>query len=189
MNLTPFIIAGMAFAGFAHASAPMQTFGEPLNLADVELEEIYSNDFSGDDAIDFEKAFISDGKRSRLPDPTAEWVAEGYGGAEVCEGRLHVAPMSFDGCGVRTTDSSQEPSHMVVWNKNRFPADMMFEFTVNHHGSDNGLTLVFFAAMGLEGQEHFVNGTQGIQCQHTQRGRAVDEQIVPIMLVFGQPIA
>ena len=44
---------------------------------------------------------------------------------------------------------------MVVWNKNRFPADVMFEFTVNHHGSDNGLTLVFFAADGVEGQDIF----------------------------------
>ena len=44
---------------------------------------------------------------------------------------------------------------MVVWNKYRFPADMMFEFTVNHHGSDDGLTLVFFAAEGLGGQGIF----------------------------------
>ncbi len=44
---------------------------------------------------------------------------------------------------------------MVVWTKNRFPADAMFEFTVNHHGSDNGLTLVFFAAEGAEGQDIF----------------------------------
>ena len=44
---------------------------------------------------------------------------------------------------------------MVVWNRRRFPADMLFEFTVNHHGSDDGLTLVFLAATGLEGQGIF----------------------------------
>jgi hypothetical protein len=44
---------------------------------------------------------------------------------------------------------------MVVWNKSRFPADMMFEFTVNHHGSNDGLTLVFLAAEGQQGQDIF----------------------------------
>jgi len=44
---------------------------------------------------------------------------------------------------------------MVVWNKNRFPSDMLFEFTINHRGSDIGLTLVFFAAEGLQGENVF----------------------------------
>ena len=44
---------------------------------------------------------------------------------------------------------------MVIWNKNQYRGDMMFEFTVNHHGSDNGLTLVFFAATGMEGEDIF----------------------------------
>ena len=47
---------------------------------------------------------------------------------------------------------------MVVWNTNRFPADLLFEFTVNHHGSNDGLTLVFFAAEGLQGQDIFDPG-------------------------------
>jgi hypothetical protein len=66
-----------------------------------------------------------------------------------------VAPVAFSACGERAVADGQEPSHMVVWNNNRFPPDMLFEFTVNHHGSDDGLTLVFFAAEGLEGQDVF----------------------------------
>ena len=132
-----------------------EVVGSPLNLEAVEVELVYSNDFSGFDEIDFESSFVEDEKRTRLPDPTAEWIAEGWGGAEVCDSRLWVAPAPFTSCGERGELPEQGPSHMVVWNKTRFPADMMFEFTVNHHGSENGLTLVFFAAEGEEGQEIF----------------------------------
>ena len=132
-----------------------QQIGSALNLVNVELKLIYSNDFSGDEKIDFETAFVANGKRTNLPDPQAGWVAEGRGGAEVCGGRLWVAPAVFKACGERAENPDQGPSHMVVWNKSRFPADMMFEFTVNHHGSDDGLTLVFFAAAGLEDKDIF----------------------------------
>jgi len=134
---------------------PVQQVGAELEIASLDIELIYSNDFSGDDKIDFETSFVEDGKRKRLPDAEAEWIAEGWGGANVCDGKLRVAPAAFETCGERMQSSANEPSHMVVWNKNRFPADMMFEFTVNHHGSDDGLTLVFFAAQGVEGQDIF----------------------------------
>jgi len=148
--------AGLLIVGcLAQAQNHAQQIGSPLNLANAEFELIYSNDFTGDDRIDFETAFVANGKRTRLPDPAAEWIAEGWGGAEVCDGRLWVAPAAFKACGERGELPDQGPSHMVVWNKNRFPADMMFEFTINHHGSENGLTLVFFAAQGLQGQEIF----------------------------------
>lgn len=145
----------MATACSAHAEVQAQQVGSPINTAAFDLELIYGNDFSSDDRIDFETSFVSNGKRVRLPDPRAEWVAEGWGGADVCGGKLWVAPVVFEACGERKQDSASEPSHMVVWNKNRFPADMMFEFTVNHHGSDDGLTLVFFAAEGLQGEDIF----------------------------------
>ncbi len=132
-----------------------QQIGSPLNLANVELKLIYSNDFSGDEKIDFETAFVANGKRTRLPDPQAGWVAEGRGGADICNGKLWVAPVAFETCGERAQSAGQQPSHMVVWNGSQFPADMLFEFTINHHGSDDGLTLVFFAAAGLEGKEIF----------------------------------
>jgi len=145
------IVAGGSASALDHS----QQVGTPLNLSAVKLELVYSNDFSGDDRIDRESAFVADGKRTRLPDPGAEWVAEGWGGADICGGKLWVAPAVFKSCGEKVDSTGQDPSHMVVWNRNRFPADMMFEFTVNHYGSNNGLTLVFFAAEGQEGQDIF----------------------------------
>ena len=149
------LVALLVFGYPVQAQDRAQHVGAPLDLGAVELELIYGNDFSGDDRIDFETSFVTDDTRTRLPDPEAEWVAEGWGGAEVCGGNLWVAPVAFEACGERVQIPASEISHMVVWNKNRFPADMMFEFTVNHHGSNNGLTLVFFAAEGVEGQDIF----------------------------------
>ena len=145
----------MVAGGSALAQDHSQQVGSPLNLAAVELELDYSNDFSGEDSIDRETAFVADDKRTRLPDPGAGWIAEGWGGADICAGKLWVAPVAFESCGKRGENSAKGPSHMVVWNKRRFPADMMFEFTVNHNGSDNGLTLVFSAAEGQQGQDIF----------------------------------
>jgi hypothetical protein len=149
-------VAGLFVSGCAaEALDKVQQVGSPLNMAAFDLELVYENDFSGDDRIDFETSFVADGQRTRVPDPEAEWVAEGWGGAEICGGRLWVAPVAFEACGERVQNPAGEISHMVVWNKNRFPADMMFEFTVNHHASDNGLTLVFIAAEGVEDQNIF----------------------------------
>ena len=139
----------------ALAEEPGQKIGKPLNLESLDLEKVYENDFSGADAVVFESVFVKDGKRQSLPPGAAEWIAEGAGGAEVCDGRLQVAPVAFTACGETVSETAAERSHMVVWNRHRFPADMMFEFTINHHGSDNGLTLVIFAAQGLEGQDVF----------------------------------
>lgn len=155
-TLTPvltFVLLAAAFT--AQAQEPVQKVGSPLNLDSLELELVYSNDFSTDDQIAFETSFVENDKRIALPDPKAEWIAEGWGGASVCGGKLWVAPAKFESCGIRVKDAGEDPSHMVVWNKSRFPADMMFEFTVNHHGSDDGLTLVFFAAEGQDGQDIF----------------------------------
>lgn len=148
--------AGLLSAGgFAQAQDHMQQIGTALNVANLKLELVYDNDFSSDDRIDFETSLVADGKRMRLPDPQAEWIAEGWGGADVCGGKLWIAPVAFEACGERAVNPNRGPSHMVVWNKTRFPADLMFEFTVNHHGSNDGLTLVFFAAEGLEGEAIF----------------------------------
>ena len=154
ITLTP-VICFFVIGGLARAQDCTQQVGLPLNTASLDLELIYQNDFSVADKIDFETAFVADGKRTRLPDPAAEWIAEGWGGVDICAGRLWVAPVAFKSCGQRADTPEQEPSHMVVWNKSRFPADMMFEFTVNHHGSDDGLTLVFFAGQGQAGQDIF----------------------------------
>lgn len=132
-----------------------QKLGEALKLDHVKLSLAYSNDFSGSDKIDTERAMIRETIRVRGPEPDAEWIAEGWGGADVCGGKLWVAPVAFKSCGETVDRAGLEPSHMVLWNKNTFNGDMMFEWTVNHHGSDDGLTLVFFAATGMEGQDIF----------------------------------
>jgi len=148
-------ICFLAVGSLAQAQDDAQQVGSPLNTASFDLELIYQNDFSAPDKIDFETSFIADGNRTRLPDPGAEWIAEGWGGADICDGKLWVAPVALKACGERLNNPDLEPSHMVVWNKTRFPADVMFEFTVNHQGSNDGLTLVFFAAQGREGQDIF----------------------------------
>ena len=145
----------MVGGGDVSALDHSQRLGSPLKLGEVEFELTYSNDFSAEDRIDREVDFVIDGKRTRLPEPGAEWIAEGWGGADICGGKLWVAPVAFKSCGEKVERPEQDPSHMVVWNKHRFPAAMMFEFTVNHNGSDNGLTLVFFAAEGQQGQDIF----------------------------------
>ena len=148
-------VALLVVGDLLQAQGHTQRPGSPLNLGAVDLKLIYSNDFSGGDMIDFETTLVADDKRMRLPHPQAVWIAEGWGGAEICGGKLWVAPAAFGACGQRGETPDQGPSHMVVWNSTRFLADMMFEFTVNHHGSDDGLTLVFFAAEGIEGEELF----------------------------------
>lgn len=139
----------------ADAQDSSQHVGYPLDLSGVEIKLAYSNDFSTKDKLDFESAMVVDGKRVRRPDADAEWIVEGWGGAMVCQGKLWVAPVKFKACGERSAVGDRGPSHMVVWNKAQYSGDMMFEFTVNHHGSGDGLTLVFFAATGMEGEDIF----------------------------------
>ena len=132
-----------------------QQSGNPLNLHGVELSLAYASDFSGKEMIDREDDMTSDGQRSRRPYPDAGWIAEGSGGAKICEGKLWVAPSKFSTCGETQAIAESDPSNMVLWNAKKFPSDLLLEFTVNHHGSNNGLTLVFFAAQGLNGRDIF----------------------------------
>lgn len=69
----------MVVGGDVSALDHSQRVGSPLKLGEVVFELTYSNDFSGEDRIDRETSFIMDGKRTRLPDPGAEWIAEGWG--------------------------------------------------------------------------------------------------------------
>ncbi len=72
-GIVTIVVAGLlAAACAAQAQDQAQQVGSPLDIASFELELVYSNDFSGDDWIDFETSFVADGKRTRQPDPTAE---------------------------------------------------------------------------------------------------------------------
>ena len=132
-----------------------QDIGTPLNLDQIEMTLIYRNDFSGSDYVEFERNFTSDNARSQAPDRAAQWIAEGAGGAEVCNGKLWVAPVPFQACGIPSKLNDTENSNMVVWHKTAYPADILMEFTVNHHASRNGLTLVFLSATGMQGENVF----------------------------------
>tara|TARA_B100000809_G_scaffold19840_2_gene17474 strand:- start:27299 stop:28174 length:876 start_codon:yes stop_codon:yes gene_type:complete len=132
-----------------------QQIGAPLNINEVKLNLLYKNDFSGKDVLDFESNMVKGDKRSRTPNPAAQWIVEGWGGAAVCQGKLWVSPVPFKSCGQPIETEVKERSHMVVWHKKSYPSDVLFEFTVNHHSSDAGLTLVFFATTGKEGQDIF----------------------------------
>jgi len=131
-----------------------------LDLSNYQLIEVYENTFSNNQEIAFEEDLIekqADGsyKRIKTPTKTAEWIAEGWGDAQVKSGKLWVAPYPFDEQLNPVPSADKKPSHMVLWNKQVFPANFLLEFTVNHCNSDNGLTLFFFCATGNKGEDIF----------------------------------
>jgi len=78
--------------------------GDSLNLSPYTLRLVYSNSFSSPQQITREEDFISKSaagawQRTGSPNPKAEWIAEGWGGAEVRNGKLRVAPYPFDDQG------------------------------------------------------------------------------------------
>src|SRR5262245_66493964 len=75
----------------------------PLDLSRYDLRPFYENDFSRPQKIDREEDLIEQAgavwRRKASPPTDAEWIAEGWGGAEVRDGRLLVAPSPFDAKG------------------------------------------------------------------------------------------
>jgi hypothetical protein len=132
----------------------------PLDLSPYKLKLIYANDFSREQPIAREEDFIArapDGswRRAGRPDPNAHWIVEGWGGAEIRDGKLRVAPSAFDPAGRPMPVESGQRSHMVVWNRKVFPADFLLEFEFSPCGSTNGLALVLFCANGKDGGDIF----------------------------------
>jgi hypothetical protein len=74
-----------------------------LDLSGYDLRPFYENDFGRSQKIAREEDLIEQAgavwKRKAAPAPDAEWIAEGWGGAEVRDGRLIVAPSPFDASG------------------------------------------------------------------------------------------
>ena len=145
-------------ATLEEALAALQPLGNvPIDTSPYTLEVFYRNTFDAPQKLDFENDFTgkdASGRevRTRRPLPDAEWIVEGDGGVQVRDGRLHVTSGRYAADG--SIDYTSR-SHLVVWNKNVFPADYMLEFVVNHCGSDNGLTLLFMSATGLDGESVF----------------------------------
>ncbi len=120
----------------------------------------YRNEFDSPQKIVSEEDLITQGahgvwRRKAIPDSDAEWVAEGWGGVEIRNGALHVAPWPFDATGNPKPIKDKQPSHMVVWNRHKLPPDFALSFDMNTDGSTNGLTILFFCANGLNGKDLF----------------------------------
>ncbi len=130
----------------------------PIDLSKYKLRSVYSNDFSRAQEIAFERDLIVQDsvgvmKRTRRPSSKAEWIVEGFGGVDIRDGKLRASPLRFDAKGVQIP--SKDHSHLVIWNKNIFPADFLAEFDMSPNGSTNGLTIVFFCATGKNGEDLF----------------------------------
>lgn len=131
-----------------------------LDLSKYDLRPVYNNNFSSRQKISREEDFIkksSDGAWRRIgkPDPRAEWIAEGWGGAEVSDGKLRVAPYPFDSKGHLKSGVSANRSHMVVWNRHIFPSNFLLEYEMDPGVSTSGLTIVMFSASANNGKDIF----------------------------------
>jgi len=130
-----------------------------IDLSGYDLRPFYENDFSHSQKIVQEEDLIEQAgavwRRKTSPPPDAEWIAEGWGGAVVRDGRLLVAPSPFDVSGSPRPVEPGRRSHMVIWSHRIFPADFLLEFEMNPCGSTNGLTIVLFCAAGRNGEDIF----------------------------------
>jgi Domain of unknown function (DUF1961) len=148
----PFVI--LLFVALCSTSAAAQ-----LDLSGYDLRPFYENDFSRPQNIVSEEDLIEQTggvwRRKARPARDAEWVAEGWGGAEIRDGRLVVAPSPFDASGKPRPVEPSRRSHMVVWNHRIFPADFLLEFEMSPGGSTNGLTIVLFCGAGRNGEDIF----------------------------------
>ena len=131
----------------------------PLDLSGYDMRPFYENDFSRPQMIAREEDLIEQvgamWRRKASPAPDAEWIAEGWGGAEVRDGRLLVAPSPFDSAGRPRPVEPGRRSHMVIWNHRVFPSDFLLEFEMSPCGSTNGLTIVLFCAVSRNGEDIF----------------------------------
>lgn len=133
------------------------TIKGPIDLSGYRMTNVYSNDFSKDQKIVFENDLIGNkgGKSVRVsvPDTKAEWIVEGNGGVDIRDGELRASPVPFDRNGKQSLDKAR--SHLVIWNRNIFPADVLIEFDMRPNGSTSGLTILFFSAAAKDGGDIF----------------------------------
>lgn len=153
------LLLALCVSGAAQNSTTQTGPASRLDLSGYELRPFYDNDFSRSQKIAREEDLIErsgDGwRRKALPPTDAEWIAEGWGGAEVRDGRLFVAPSPFDASGMPQQVEPARRSHMVIWNRRIFPADFLLEFEMSPCGSTNGLTIVLFCVTGAKGEDIF----------------------------------
>lgn len=158
--LVMLIVAFCALTIFSQdATVPQQPVSDsPIDVSKYRLSKVYSNDFSKQQKIVFENDLLEKDaggklKRKAKPDPKVEWIVEGNGGVDVRDGKLRASPLRFDAKGEQIP--SKDRSHLVIWNKNIFPADFLAEFDMSPNGSTNGLTIVFVCATSKDGGDIF----------------------------------
>ena len=156
------IILSFGLYGTGQSARPEQSQSPsaPLDLKGYELRLVYANDFGWPQRIAREEDLIEQGpggvwRRKARPAADAEWIAEGWGGAEIRGGKLRLAPAPFDADGQPKQVATDQRSHMVIWNQRVFPADFLLEFEMSPGGSTNGLTLMLFCATGKNGEDLF----------------------------------
>jgi hypothetical protein len=142
------------------ASNAAPSSSAPLDLSRYELREVYVNRFDRAQKIAREEDLLvplagGGWRRARRPPDDAEWIAEGHGGSQVRGGRLWVAPSELGRGGRPRAVPAGQRSHMVVWNRTVFPADLLFELDMSPDGSTDGLALVLFCAAGKDGEDIF----------------------------------
>ena len=77
-----------------------------------------------------------------------EWVREGGESASIEEGRLRLT----------AGPSAEEGQHIVFWLKEGLPANFLAEWKFRPYDKENGLTIVFFNARGVNGESIFDPG-------------------------------
>jgi len=154
------ILAVLSSVTAAGQTALRPASDHPLDLNGYQLRLVYENDFSRPQKVAREADFIErlpggEWRRKGRPSPDSEWIAEGWGGCAIRDGRLWVAASPFDASGKPEPVEPGLRSHMVVWNRQVFPADFLLELEMNPCGSTSGLTIVFLCATGTNGEDLF----------------------------------
>jgi hypothetical protein len=153
-------VAVMLGAAGTRQSTLRPASARPLDLSPYRLTLVYANDFSRAQKIAREEDYIErlpDGGWRRIgrPAPDAEWIAEGWGGCVIRDGRLRVAPSDFDAKGLPKPVAPELRSHMVVWNGRNFPGDFLLELHMSPCASTHGLAIALFCAAGKNGEDLF----------------------------------
>jgi len=129
----PVCMCAALFGITTAAQEPLRPPSEhPLDLTRYALRLVYENSFSRPQKIAREEDFIEPApggawRRKGRPASDAEWIAEGWGGCAVRDGRLWVAPSELGANGAPMPVEPGRRSHMVAWNRRIFPGDFLFE--------------------------------------------------------------
>lgn len=107
---------------------------------------------------DFEKGTLLYDNSLDSSDDVEEWIMEGPGVVEFNEGWMEM-------------QSPNQEFHHVFWCDQDFPSQFIAQWEVQNLNKEAGLTIVFFAAKGINGQDIFDNSLpsrNGVFTQYTR---------------------